>query len=72
MPGGRARCPDCNSGFLQGDGKCSQCNGTGVNTQLDSGQPKCPYCKGTGVCASCGGTGILDGGGGSGIQTLFG
>ncbi len=58
MPSHRSRCPDCNGGFLQGDGKCAQCNGTGINTQLNSAQPKCPYCKGTGICASCGGSGI--------------
>ena len=54
----RGRCPDCDSGFLEGDGKCAQCHGTGINTQLDSAQPKCPYCAGTGVCRSCGGTGL--------------
>ncbi|HJZ99387.1 MAG TPA: hypothetical protein VKE70_22905 [Candidatus Solibacter sp.] len=57
---GRGRCQDCAGGFLTGDGKCGQCNGTGVNTQLDSAQPKCPYCKGTGVCATCGGSGHYD------------
>jgi len=48
----RGRCPDCASGIFEGDGKCSQCHGTGINTQLDSAQPKCPYCHGTGVCAT--------------------
>ena len=64
----RGRCPDCNEGLLQGDGKCGQCNGTGVNTQLDSDQPQCPYCRGTGVCATCGGSGLPDG---NPIQSLF-
>lgn len=54
-----SRCPDCAGGVLIGNGKCSQCNGTGINTQLDAEQPKCPWCKGTGVCATCEGTGFL-------------
>jgi hypothetical protein len=54
----RNKCTACAGGFLIGDGKCGQCNGTGINTQLDSAQPKCPYCKGTGVCAACGGAGM--------------
>ena len=73
MTGRRGRCPGCAGGFFEGDGKCGKCNGTGINTQLDSAQPQCPFCAGTGVCASCGGSG-LNGGGydGSEIQTLFG
>jgi len=55
---GRGRCPDCAGGFLEGNGRCGQCNGTGTNTQLDSAQPQCPYCKGTGVCQTCGGSGL--------------
>jgi len=73
IAGHRGRCPDCAGGVFQGDGKCGKCNGTGVNTQLDSDQPKCPYCAGKGVCATCGGTGNwADEGGGPTIQTLFG
>ena len=70
----RERCPDCAGGFFSGNGKCGRCDGTGINTQLDSAQPKCPYCAGSGVCATCGGTGTCGGdeGGGSTIQTLFG
>jgi hypothetical protein len=56
---GRSRCPDCAAGLLEGDGRCGKCNGTGINTQLDSAQPKCPYCHGTGVCATCGGSGRM-------------
>jgi hypothetical protein len=57
IPSRRSRCTDCAEGFFEGNGRCSKCNGTGVNTQLDSDQPKCPFCKGTGVCATCNGTG---------------
>ena len=67
----RGKCPDCAGGFLTGNGKCGQCNGTGVNTQVSSAQPKCPYCHGTGICATCGGDGYpadRD----DEIQTLFG
>ena len=60
MPGGGLqRCPDCAGGLFHGNGKCGKCDGTGINTQLDSDQPKCPYCKGTGVCSTCGGDGSL-------------
>jgi hypothetical protein len=45
--------------LFHGNGKCGKCDGTGINTQLDSDQPKCPYCKGTGVCSTCGGDGSL-------------
>src|ERR1700686_3144010 len=38
LGGRRRRCPDCAGGFFEGDGKCAQCNGTGVNTQLASDQ----------------------------------
>ena len=51
------RCPDCAEGIFEGNGRCGKCNGTGINTQINSAQPKCPYCHGTGVCATCGGTG---------------
>jgi len=68
----RGRCPDCAEGFLEGNGRCGHCNGTGINTQLDSAQPACPYCKGTGVCATCGGSGLAGRGPDDpgGIQTL--
>ncbi|HYW42246.1 MAG TPA: hypothetical protein VE959_05280 [Bryobacteraceae bacterium] len=71
LPSGRGRCPDCAGGFAQGDGNCGKCNGTGINTQLDSDVPKCPYCRGTGVCQSCGGSGLYGGDPPSGFQKLF-
>jgi hypothetical protein len=55
---GRGRCPDCAGGIFEGNGKCGKCDGTGINTQLDSDQPKCPYCAGTGTCSTCGGSGF--------------
>jgi hypothetical protein len=70
----RGRCPDCAEGFFTGNGKCAQCNGTGINTQLDSAQRECPYYNGSGVCATCGGTGLAGRGGPDDpdrIQTLF-
>ena len=67
---GRPRCPDCAEGLFEGNGKCARCDGTGINTQLDSDQPKCPYCHGTGVCAACNGTGFADGGYDDSIITL--
>jgi DnaJ-class molecular chaperone len=57
----RGWCHDCDGGWLRANGKCAQCHGTGVNTQLDSAQEKCPFCKGTGVCPTCGGSGIPGG-----------
>jgi hypothetical protein len=63
MPGRRARCPDCDTGFLQGDGKCSTCHGSGVNVHLNSDEPNCEKCNGTGICQACGGSGV------SGIET---
>jgi DnaJ-class molecular chaperone len=67
---GRPYCPDCDGDFFERNGRCAQCHGTGINTQLDSAQPKCPYCHGTGVCATCGGTGRI-GESGDTIQRLF-
>jgi hypothetical protein len=32
-------------------GKCSECNGTGTNTHLNSSDRKCPHCSGTGICS---------------------
>jgi len=58
----RSRCPDCAGGLFEASGKCGKCNGTGINTQLNSAQPKCPYCHGTGVCATCNGSGYSDSG----------
>ena len=58
----RSRCPDCAGGVFEETGKCGKCDGTGINTQLNSAQPKCPYCRGTGVCATCNGKGYANGG----------
>ena len=43
--------------FCHGDGKCSECSGTGVNTHLNETEPKCQNCAGTGVCPNCQGAG---------------
>lgn len=45
------RCPDRADGAFGENGKCRQCDGTGLNTQLDSAQARCPYGNGTGICA---------------------
>lgn len=54
------RCPQCAGGFLKANGKCGKCNGTGINTQISSDEPKCPACGGTGVCSNCGGSGRVE------------
>ncbi len=43
--------------YCLGDGKCSECNGTGVNMHLNDDEPKCRSCGGTGICPNCGGSG---------------
>jgi len=45
----------CTSCF--GDGRCAQCDGSGINTHLNENDPKCRNCSGTGVCPACNGTG---------------
>jgi hypothetical protein len=60
MYGRLQRCPDCDDGIFQGDGRCSRCHGSGTNLNLASDVPKCPACEGSGICATCGGTGILE------------
>lgn len=67
----RGRCPECADGVLVGNGRCGHCDGTGINTQIDSAQPRCPYCTGTGVCSACEGTGLAGSDGSNDIQTLF-
>lgn len=67
----RGKCPSCDGGFLVGDGRCARCHGTGINPQIDSAQPECPFCRGSGTCADCGGLGYQREGGDK-IQTLFG
>ena len=74
MYGKRGRCPDCDSGLLTGDGRCSHCHGSGTNLNLASDVPQCLFCKGTGVCQTCRGDGTTQIGeefGESGIQKLF-
>jgi len=48
----RDACVDC-----RGDGKCSECNGTGINVHLNHDEAKCRHCSGTGICPKCGGSG---------------
>jgi hypothetical protein len=54
MPSRGRLCLECEE---RGNGKCSRCFGTGVNTQLNSPDSKCPNCGGTGKCPGCNGTG---------------
>jgi hypothetical protein len=68
---GRGRCLDCDGGYVQGDGNCKICHGTGNNVRLNSDSPICENCKGRGVCPTCGGSGTQQPFG-DGIQTLFG
>ena len=51
IPGPRL-CHTC-----QGNGKCAECDGTGVNVHLNEDEPKCRNCSGTGTCPNCQGTG---------------
>jgi hypothetical protein len=70
----RGRCPDCDSGVVTGDGRCSHCHGSGTNLNLASDIPQCLFCKGTCVCQTCGGDGMIQLGGQSGesgIPKLF-
>jgi DnaJ-class molecular chaperone len=55
----KTRCPDCASGAFRGNGNCAKCDGTGINTNVSSIQPECPYCKGSGICGECQGTGLI-------------
>jgi len=43
--------------FCEGDGKCSACDGTGINPHLNEPESKCQRCSGTGTCPQCLGTG---------------
>ncbi|MFZ1322895.1 MAG: hypothetical protein WAT71_15165 [Ignavibacteria bacterium] len=56
-------CQDCD---FPGNGKCSECNGTGYEGILDAigdaltGQDQsCETCKGTGKCQTCEGKGYI-------------
>ena len=42
------RCPECKD-----NGKCAECNGTGINVHINETEPKCRNCSGTGVCPMC-------------------
>jgi hypothetical protein len=65
MPATRDICSDCRV-----SGECGPCFGTGVNTHLNSDEPKCPNGKGTGVCPECGGSGSSRPTSGSGLTIL--
>jgi len=64
----KIQCPNCNSikvfpGVNEGDGKCSQCHGTGLGSLLDQvvdRHSKCIRCNGSGICQSCSGAGIVE------------
>ena len=67
-----AKCPDCDSVEInifidKGNGKCSECHGTGLGGALDqfvssvvNERSVCEYCNGTKQCQTCGGTGLID------------
>lgn len=55
MSDNERHCTDCNKrggGIIDGDGKCSTCEGTGKSNYGDD----CDVCKGTGTCQTCNGT----------------
>jgi hypothetical protein len=41
-----------------GSKKCTECDGTGINTHVNESEPNCRICSGTGVCSVCDGTGF--------------
>jgi hypothetical protein len=43
-----------------GNGRCSDCFGTGQNIHLNSSVPECRLCGGSGTCQRCGGTGTIE------------
>lgn len=48
--------------LTKGDGKCSACNGTGINVGaavLGGYEGDCEKCGGTGICPTCHGSGII-------------
>jgi DnaJ-class molecular chaperone len=64
--GGRhmAKCPDCDGEKWfdkdVGDGKCSECHGSGVNpnpADIVLGDEECPVCGTSGICQTCHGEG---------------
>ncbi len=46
MCGGRGRCVDYDGGYVQGDGNCKVCHGTGTNVHLNSDSPVCEKWQG--------------------------
>ena len=61
MGGDRLKCPDCAEGIplVGGNGKCSQCFGSGINLRLNSPDRQCEKCQGTGTCPTCQGSGVV-------------
>ncbi len=61
MGGTSKKCEDCEGGIplIRGNGKCSQCYGSGVNVRLNTPDGQCENCKGTGGCPTCGGAGFV-------------
>jgi DnaJ-class molecular chaperone len=70
----KEKCPDCDSVDVwspysdKGDGKCSSCNGTGIDLIDDIGNSLNPFyqtdddcdeCHGTGICQTCRGDGEI-------------
>ena len=63
-------CPDCDNvggSFMQSDGKCANCHGTGesnLGLQLLAGafgdKAPCDVCDGSKLCQTCNGTGEVD------------
>jgi len=65
------KCPDCDGPRIgsvppTGNGKCSQCHGTGsagvmesLGSTLFGQRAKCPRCHGTKKCQTCDGKGSL-------------
>jgi len=64
-------CPDCDyvsDGVLSSNGKCSDCHGSGYETDILealaeslSGQSqRCKTCGGSGKCQTCNGKGYID------------
>ena len=52
MIGSRNTCTSC-----FGNGRCAQCDGSGIDPRRNEDQRKCRNCAGTGVCQTCNGTG---------------
>lgn len=57
------RCEDCSGQHWsvngQGDGKCGDCAGTGIDGGLLSIDSPCRECDGSGVCQTCDGEGLV-------------